>query len=333
MAPVLKSNAYGHGIVEVGKILDPLGCPFFCVDSIYEAYQLYRAKIKTPVLIMGYVDPNNLKVKHLPFQYCLWDLERARALDRYQKGVKIHIFVDTGMHREGVSLDELEDFLKQIKLLKNITIEGLLTHFAAAEEARGELTKLQIKNFSRAQQIFKRMGIEAEYIHQSNSPGLLTTTNKGCNLARVGKALYGIEAVPGKSYPLKPVLTMTTKIVQIKKLPKGGRVGYGGDFRAPKDMIMGVLPLGYNDGLDRRLSGGGKVKLGDKFCPIIGRISMNITAIDLTQIANPRVGQEVKIISDNPSDPNSIKNIADLCQTIPHDIMVNLVPTTRREVV
>lgn len=332
IAPVLKSNAYGHGIVGIARILDPLSCPFFCVDSIFEAYQLLRAKIKTPILIMGYIDPNNLRIKHLPFQYAISNLELAKALDSYQRGAKVHVFVDTGMNREGIRLDELENFLRKLLECKNLRIVGLMSHFASANRKENAQTTLQIKNFQKALKILKSLKINPPYKHISASVGLFTTKNDLCNVARVGKALYGIDPLDQYNPKLTPVLKFTSRLAQIKPLKKGSLVGYMGTYKAPKDMVMGILPLGYNDGMDRRLSNKGEVELRGTLCKIIGMISMNVTAIDLTDVKAPQVGDEVVIFSDQQMAPNSIINIAKLCGTTPYDIMVNLVTTTRRVV-
>ena len=116
IAPVLKSNAYGHGLVQVAKLLDPLGAPFFCVDSIYEAYELLKAGIKTKILIMGYIDPENLKVKKLPFSYAVYNEEQLKVINKYQKGAGIHIKFDSGMHRLGITIDELSKFINTLKV-------------------------------------------------------------------------------------------------------------------------------------------------------------------------------------------------------------------------
>jgi len=144
--PVLKSNAYGHGIVHVAHILDSLGVPYFCVDSIYEAYQLMKVKIKTPILIMGYVHPQSLGVKKLPFSYAVYGNEMVEAIAKYQSHAKIHIFVDTGMHREGVPLHELQVFIKKCKTL-HLKIEGLMSHMAMADKPIDKDTKAQVDNF------------------------------------------------------------------------------------------------------------------------------------------------------------------------------------------
>lgn len=321
IAPVIKSSGYGHGILNVAKILEPQNPPFFCVDSLvdslYEAYELL--KIKTPVLIMGYTDPENFKVKKLPFSFAVFDIKTAGILNKYQTGCSIHIFVDTGMRREGVTIDELPEFLTQIKQFTNIRIEGLMSHLASADDIKDLLNEMQIKNFKKALEICKTNGIKPKYIHIQNSDGLKLNL-KGCNvnMARVGLALY------------KSVLSLKSKIIQIKTLKKNNRVGYSGTFTAGKNTTIAILPIGYYDGVDRRLSNKGFVQVDNVFCPIIGRVSMNITTIDISQVKNPFVGQEVIVYSNNPKDKNSIENTAKICKTIPYDILIHLAASTKR---
>lgn len=332
IAPVLKSNAYGHGIVQVAKILDQVGVPFFCVDSLYEAYELLKDGIKTPILIMGYTDPQNFKVKKLPFSYAVSDLDMLSVLDKYQPNCAVHIFVDTGMNREGIQMQDLPDFLKKLKGFKSLKVEGLMSHLAMAEKPNDSLTKKQVNNFSYVQQIVRKAGFRPKWIHISNSAGLLNNLNPNCNMARIGLALYGID--PTEQHPkLKPVLKFLTKVVQIKNLKKGNRVGYDGTFLAKKDTVIGILGAGYYDGVDRRLSNKGSVLVNGVVCPIIGRVSMNVTTIDLSKVPNPNVGNDVFVYSNNRTDANSIENVARLCNTIPYDILIGLAASTKRVLV
>lgn len=328
---VLKSNGYGHGLITLGAVLDSLGGPFFCVDSLPEAYQLIKAKIKTPILIMGYVDPANLKVRSWPFSFAIWDIDSAKALNSYQS-TKVHIFVDTGMNREGVSLKDLPDFLSELKKLKNIEVEGLMSHLAVYTKNQA-YPKTQLQNYQKALKISQSLGIDPKWRHLAASGGILNKYTRGTNMARVGIALFGIDRNNDAKGRLKPILSLKSKIIQVKKINKGSKIGYDGTYQAKKDMVIGVLPLGYNDGVDRRLSNQGVVLVGKVVCPIIGRISMNVTTIDLTQVKRPWVGQEVVVFSSNREDPNSIENIAKLCQTLPHDILVGLDPSIRRELI
>lgn len=332
IAPVLKSNAYGHGIVKVASILDKMNCPFFCLDSIFEAYQLFEAKIKTPILIMGYVDPSNLSIKELPFSYAIWDFEQAARIADYQKGAKLHIFIDTGLNREGVKLEELESLLAKLKNLPDIKIEGLMSHLAIYTQNQ-PYPKMQVKNYQTALEIAANSGLNLKWKHLAASGGLMNEYTKGTNMTRCGITIYGIDRENKSQGRLKPVLSLRTKIIQIKKISKGTRVGYDSTFEAKKDTVIGVLPIGYNDGVDRRLSNLGVVEVDGIFCPIIGKISMNVTTIDITEIKDPVLGQEVIVFSNNPKNPNSFENAAKLCQTIPHDLLVHLTPSMRRELV
>ncbi len=342
IAPVLKSNAYGHGIQLVGEILDEVGAPFLCVDSLYEAFQLYsKARVKTPVLIMGYIHPESLKVKKLPFSFAIYDLEHAQTLNEYQKGAKVHVFVDTGMHREGVSMEKLDSFLKELEKLKNIEVEGLMSHLADPANPDSDLTRLQVKNFKEAKKIYQEISLQPPrlkpdiWFHLGGTYGLLNELASDCNLVRVGRAVYGISDAASEvaGVNVKPVLKHTTKIVQIKKIKKGDKVGYSGTFTASKDMVIGILPLGYNDGVDRRLSGKGVVTIQSLACPIIGLVSMNVTTIDLSAVSKPFAGQEVVIFSDNPDDPNSVVNASKVGSILPHEMLIHIAESTKRVIV
>ena len=305
IATVIKSNGYGHGLVEVAQILDKVGAPFFCVDSLFEAYELYKAKIKTPVLIMGYTNPENLKIKKLPFSFAIFDLQTVEILNKHQPGCAVHIFVDTGMSREGVTMEDLPDFLKTLKKL-NVKVEGFMSHLA------GGMNNLQIQRFHQAQKLVKKFGFNPKWIHLGIHG----------NMARMGLKLY----------LQKPILKFISHLVQVKKIKKGDSVGYDRTYKAKKDTIIGIIPAGYYDGVDWGLSSKGFVKIKNIFCPIIGRVSMNMTTIDLSK-TSAKTGDKVIIYSDNPQDKNSIENTAKICQKIPYEILVNLAESTKRIIV
>ena len=327
VAPVFKSNAYGHGLVEVAKILDTENAPFFCVDSLHEAFQLLKAKIKTPILIMGYVYPENLKVKPLSFSYAVYDKNQLEMISHFQKSPKIHIKIDTGMHRLGVQVEELEDFVDELIRHPNIIIEGVMSHLA--EPSNKEFTEYQIKNFQKALVILSKHGIEPKWRHIGATGGLLGADLKSVsNMVRVGKALYGVH----KNKNLRPALQFESTLVSVKKIKKGDFVGYDRTFLAKKDMVIGCLPAGYYDGIDRRLSNKGVVSIDGNTCPIIGRVSMNISTIDISAVKNPTIGQKAIVYSKNPDDLNSVENDADLCETIPYEILISLPQETRRVV-
>ena len=328
VAPVFKSNAYGHGLSEAAKILDKENAPFFCVDSLHEAYQLLKAKIKTPILIMGYVYPENLKVKPLSFSYAVYDKDQLQMISHFQKNPKVHIKIDTGMHRLGIQVEELENFVDELVRHPNIIIEGVMSHLA--EPDNKEFTTHQIKNFQKALDILSKHGIKPKWRHIGATGGLLGVDLKAVsNMVRVGKALYGVH----KDKNLRPALEFVSTLVSVKKIKKGYCVGYDRTFIAKKDMVIGSLSAGYYDGIDRRLSNKGVVSIEGKTCPIIGRVSMNITTIDISAVKNPIIGQKAIVYSKNPDDSNSVENDAGLCETIPYEILISVPQETRRVVV
>lgn len=326
IAPVLKSNAYGHGIELVAKVLEEYNPPFYCVDSLFEAYEILKTGVKTKILVMGFCDPRNLSIKRLPFSFAIYSLEHLKEIVKYQPNAGIHIFVDTGMHREGVKIDELNKFLKEAL---NINIEGLMSHFAMSEGYTDKRTLRQVKNFNKAREILK-----TKWVHLGASGGFLNRKYLGGvgNMVRCGKALYGID-ISGKNKSLKLALRLKSTLVQIKELNAGEFVGYDFTYKVKRKMKVGILPIGYNDGVDRRLSNLGFVKIGKVFCPIIGRVSMNVTTIDISRVKNPFIGQEVIVISEDRNDLNSVEKIAKTIGTIPHDVLVGLGGDIRREVV
>ena len=335
VAPVLKANAYGHGLQIVAKALDSVGAPFFCVDSLYEAYELLKISIKTPILIMGYTNPENLKVKKLPFSFAVYDKETLDALIKFQPQASIHIFVNTGMNREGIQIAELPSFLEYITSFKDLKIEGLMSHFAMSDRYKDDLTREQLKNFHIALELFQKMKISPKWIHIGNSAASLLPkqyNGKLGNMIRCGIASYGIggELMDIK---LKPALKVLTTLTGIKQIHKGEKVGYDFTYTAKKDMTIGILPYGYYDGLDRRLSNKGYVLIDRFFCPIIGRVSMNITTIDISGVKNPQVGQQVTIFSNNPKDRNSVNKSSLKAGTIQRDLLVNLSESTKRIIV
>lgn len=334
IAPVLKSNAYGHGISQIAKYVDKLNAPFLCVDSLYEAYELLKQNVKSPILIMGYINPISLRTKKLKFSFAVYNKEEINALNKYQPGAKIHIFIDTGMHREGISIDDLPKFIREIKLETNLEIEGVMSHLATSDKPNHELTKEQIKVFWEAVDVLRNMGIKPKWTHLGNSMAVLNHekySGKLGNLARTGVAFYGIDP-EDRNKDLKPALNLISQVAQIKKVLEGQAIGYDFTYIAPRNMKIAILPIGYNDGVDRRLSNKGVVSINNQFCEIIGRVSMNITTVDVTNLKKVRVGDKVVIYSSKSNDKNSFENQAKKCETIPYDLLVDLNPSTRRVV-
>lgn len=338
VCPVLKSNAYGHGIRQLAPLFDRLLEPFLVVDSLYEAYELYKHKVQTPILILGYTHPDNYKVKKLPFHFALFDLETARVLSEYQSGCCVHIFVDTGMHREGVTKDELPSFVEQVKSL-NLRIVGLASHFADADNTITQKnTQNQIVNYKKALSVLHKAGIDPQWRHIAASGGAFKMNDDMFNMMRAGIASYGISPLDesdrdDKNIILHPVLALKTHIAQIKVVHPGASIGYNGTYTASKEMKIAILPIGYYEGLNRKLSNKGIVQVQGVDCPIIGNISMNITTIDVSPVPHVVVGDEVDVISADSSKANSVRNTAKTASQSPYELLVKLTESIHRKVI
>lgn len=327
--PNLKSNAYGHGIIEIAKIIDDLECRYIVVDSIYEASILKKNNIKTPILITGYVDPENLKYIRHNFTYTVWNQDQIEQILKVKPKAKLHLFIDSGMGREGVRFNDLVNIENTIIKYKN-NFEGIMSHFASADDLSSSQTQEQIYFFKKSIDYFASVGINFEYRHISASSGVLSTEVEFCNACRTGISLYGVDPFNSNS-DLKPVLTLTTKLAQIKIINKGNPVGYNATYVAKQEMKIGILPIGYNDGVDRALSNKGYVKLNNNFCKIIGKVSMNITTIDLSNI-DVNVNDTVTIYSSNANDKNSIENASSICDKISYELLVHINSSIKRYV-
>lgn len=336
ISPVLKSNAYGQGIEIVGPLFDKKEIPFICVNSFFEAKQLRNAGVKSEILIMGYVDEENLREK-MDFSFVIFSLEYAKKINSIYESVKVHINIETGLHREGFDVLNDQELFGEIKKLTNLRIEGVSTHLACSNDPQCDTTKLQIDNFRRVKKLLLQNGISPKWFHVGGALALLNDLAEEFNVVRCGKALFGIalnttyqsglsHVTPQHELINKFEITfrLKTKIAQVKKVRKGEHVGYADAFVADRDMVIGILPIGYYDGLDRRLSNKGYMRVGDVDCRILGIVAMNITVIDLSEVKNPEAGEQVIVYSDDFNHKNSIDNVAKICETLPQELVVRL---------
>lgn len=330
-APVLKSNAYGHSLVPIARILDSQSIPFLIVDSYYEARLLRDNNIQTPILIIGYVEPQIiLKSRLARISFCITSLEQLQQIAGSDRKLNLHLKIDTGMHRQGLLISQLEQVIQILKNNSNLNLEGISSHLADADNIESKSVSKQLKNWTKARDIMLQNFPHITYSHISATAGVLHTDNNSHNLARLGLGLYGISLADNPKINLKPALSMQTIISGVKKISKGDTVGYNDTFVAPRDMLIATIPAGYAEGIDRRLSNKGQVEIKGVLCPIIGRVSMNITTIDVSDVPEVKLGDTVTIISDNINSPISASNIATTCQTIPYEILVHIPAHLRR---
>lgn len=346
IAPVLKSNAYGHGLIEVAQILNSArsdlvvkNIPFFVVDSYFEAIALRAKGIKTPILIIGYSRPENIansKLKNISFTVA--SIEALLSLSDYKKiKSSIHLKIDTGMHRQGILPEEVDQAIEIIKNNKNINIEGIASHLSDADNLDTSFTQKQIILWNSIVDKFKQAFPHIKYFHISNTDGHKFSDKIKSNVSRLGIGLYGLKNgdVFEPKIKLLPVLKMKTIITSVKQINKGETVGYGNTFKAINNMRVATIPIGYFEGVNRRLSNSGIILVGDDNipCPIIGNVSMNITSIDVSNVKDIGINTPVIVISDNNSDQNSIISIAKKCNTIPYEIVVKIPAHLKRIIV
>jgi alanine racemase len=319
----------------VAQIFDKENVPFFVVDSLYEAQLLRNEKIKTPLLIVGYTFTKNLlSCRFKDCSFTIGDLEQLAELEKVLKSPKtFHLKIDTGMHRQGIELNQIGQAIALIKRNCHLRLEGICSHLADADNASSIFTLRQIKIWNSLVALFQKDFPKLRFFHIAATAGIRFADQTSANMARLGLGLYGINPSPFVKLNLKPALAMRSIISGVKSLKPGEAVGYGLSFVAKEKMKLAVIPVGYFEGVDWRLSNRGYFKIGEEFCPIIGRVSMNISTIDVSNIREVKINAPVTVISNNPLDPNSIENIAKLCMTIPYEILVHIPQHLRRVIV
>jgi len=365
IAPVLKSNAYGHGLIEVANALQhEHHIPFFIVDSYFEAIALRSKGFRHHILIIGYTRPETIRNSNLNnVSFTVTNIETLRAIaiqkvDRWESTggkigfrspllrlrprlVHIHLKIDTGMRRQGILPEEIDE---AINLLEHdgvgkrpVVLEGITSHLCDADNDDETFSESQIHLWNKIVERFRHEFKTLKYIHLSATDGHRMTDDIVANVSRIGIGLYGLSQNPAinKQLNLLPVLEMKTIVTGIKNLKEGETVGYGNTFKAHQNMKIATIPVGYFEGIDRKLSNNGAILVGPKriVCPIIGRVSMNITSIDISNAGEVNVGDEVVAISNNPNDANSIVNIAKKCGAISYEIAVHIPAHLKRVVV
>ncbi len=333
---VVKANAYGHGAISVARTALLNGAEFLAVASMQEAIELRAAGIDAPILVMSYVPPQAIRqAVRQNITVTLYDLELARAWDRAARetgGVlRAHVKVDTGMGRLGVMASDAVPFFRSLLSLGNIEIEGIYTHFSMADEDLS-YTLEQIKTFKQVLTPLRAAGFSFKYIHAANSAGTLISKETHFNAVRVGLAMYGLSPSELARVPssFKPVLSWKTEIAQVKTLPPGHPVGYGGTYYAQDTERVAVIPVGYADGLRRSPQYWGHVLVRGQVAPIIGRVSMEKTTLNVTHIPDVTIGDEVVLIGTQGDLSIRADDIARRIGTISYEVLCSIIPRAPR---
>lgn len=343
IACVVKANAYGHGIEKVVSILKGKS-DWFAVDNIDEALKIRKLKIKKPILVMGYVLQERLKEAiDNDISLTIYNKTTLNKLALIKNSpIKIHLKIETGLNRQGAGEKEILLMLKTIKNNKHLILEGISTHFADIEDTLDSTYAMeQLKRFKSIKQKINKFGLKP-VCHCAASAASLLYPKTHFNLIRVGISLYGLWPsketrialqLSGKKISLKPVLTWKSTIAQVKKIKMGESVGYGRTWFAPKNSKIAIIPVGYFDGYDRKLSNNSKVLINGEQAPVIGRIAMNMMVADVTEISNVKEMDKVVLLGKMGKKQITTDELAQKTSTIDYEVVSRIGQHIRRVII
>ncbi len=330
--PAVKAEAYGHGAVLISRELNALGVKAFCVATVSEGVQLRKNGIKGEILVLGYTHPVQFPLlRRYHLIQTIIDYSYAKTLNQYRKKIRVHVGIDTGMHRLGERCENI-DALCDIFRMKNLKIEGLFTHLSAADtmdSAAKAFTEAQAQAFYGVVAQLKKSGFSCPKVHLQASYGVLNYPQLSGDYARIGIALYGVLSTKddekNSEVALKPVLSVKARVIAVKNLYCGETAGYGLSYVAKQDMKIATLAIGYADGLPRSLSNGiGKVLINRFEAPIIGRVCMDLTLIDVTDVPEVKPGEIAVLIGKSGENEITAGDLAEQTGTITNELLSRL---------
>ncbi len=331
---IVKSDAYGHGMVPVAKRLRMEGARYFGVSKLWEALELREAGISDPILVLLGVVTNEIdKALENDIMITIYREKVAKAITRRAESLgvlaKVHVKVDTGMNRLGVPYNECFDFLDRIKNFGGLKICGLFSHFSVADESSEDdrtFTREQLNRFMKIVEHARKLDLPIDHFHMANSAGLIDIPEAHFQLVRPGIALYG--GYPSAHFTdyvdLQPVMSLKTRIIHLKKIPAGENIGYGRTYTTTKESVIATIPVGYDDGYSRLLSSKSEALVRGKRVPVVGRVSMNMITLDVSGVANASVGDEVVLLGKQGNETITGEELAEKCNTINYEIFCNL---------
>ena len=327
---VVKADAYGHGAVPCSRALESSGADWFGVALPEEGFELRAAGISRPVLCLGGFWPGQegrlLEENLTPV---IFRLEQCETLNRaaLDRGIttEVHVKVDTGMGRVGIRFDGAAEFAETLKTYRNLKVQGIMTHLASADKLdETDFTQSQIDRFDYCVRMFREKGFEPELIDLANSPASIAYPQSRGNLVRLGGILYGLgdDVLPIEVEKplLKPVMSLHSRIAMLKKVPAGETLGYSRTFTTARDSLIATIPIGYHDGYRRIFSNRAEVVVNGRRAPVIGRVSMDWTIVDVTDIPDAKLDDEVVLIGEQTGQKITAGQLAGIAETISYEI-------------
>ena len=345
---VAKADGYGHGAVRTAQKALESGADWVGVARFHEAVELRNAGISAPILVLGYLHPSQAaEASDLDITVTVYDLEMAARLSHqaktFAKPLQVHLKVDTGMGRVGIILTEIprdQDIrkravqdIREIKRLPGLDLQGIYTHFAAADSRDKTYTRLQIEIFDTLLSDLSKAGIDIELRHAANSAGLIEFPEAHYDMVRAGIAIYGLypsREVDRTRVSLFPVMTLKSLVTSVRKVPKGFFVSYGITHETQTATTLASVPIGYADGFSRLFSSNGQMLVNGQRAPIVGRVCMDQTLIDVGHIPGVGAGDEVVLMGSQGNDHISADDLAERVKTINYEIVSALTSRVMR---
>lgn len=330
---IIKADAYGHGSVEISKVILENGADWLAVAVVDEGINLRKNGIAAPILLLGYTPELRLEdVVNNGFIQTVYTYETAKKLSdvavRLGKTAVIHIKIDTGMGRIGYRVNEASaDEIVKISELPNIEVNGMFTHFSTADEKDKNYTLNQYKKFVQMDALLRERGLEIPIKHAANSAAIMDFDNMMFNMVRPGIILYGAypsEEVDKDNLSIKPTMSVKTHVSYVKEVNEGDYISYGRKYQAVGKRIIATIPVGYADGFIRAYSNGGKVLIKGEYAPIVGRICMDQFMVDVTDIKDVQVNDEVVLIGKQGNKEITVDFIASILDTINYEVFCTL---------
>ncbi|MCG8366943.1 MAG: alanine racemase [Pseudanabaenales cyanobacterium] len=351
---VVKSNGFGHGLLPCARAFLAAGADWLIVNFVQEAIELRQAGIDASIYICGNVSAAQAqRAAEARARVVLYDLDVARALAQAGRetgvSIPVHLKLETGTHRQGLPLEEAIALARQVSQLEGVVLEGLATHYADIEDTTDHrFAHEQLAQLEQAQHVFRQAGFEIPMVHSANSAATILWNQTHGSMVRVGIAAYGLWpsketyakalltfANQGEGFipNLQPVLSWRTRVVQVKRIPAGAYVSYGRTFRANQPMRIAVLPVGYHEGYDRRLSSIGYVLIEGQRSAVCGRVCMNMMMVDVTHLPNIQVGAVATLLGADGDERVSAEQLAGWMGTINYEVVSRIHPAQPRVVV
>lgn len=339
---VVKSNGYGHSLIDFSKEISRLGADWFGVDSAVEALAIRRSDIKKPILILGYTLPEMIKeAVDNGISLTVSSFEQLKEIEKVKtdKLIKIHIKADTGMSRQGFFEKDIQKIIAGLQPAVNnrrLKVEGLFTHFASAKNPSfPQFTGIQLKSFNKWIEAFRQAGLKP-IVHAAATGGAFLYPESHFDMVRIGIGLYGLwpsketEAFAKDKIKLAPALSWKTVVSEVKKISKGARVGYDCTETLDRDSVIAICPIGYWHGYPRAFSSVGRALVGGKEARVLGRVSMDMIVLDVTKISNVKTEDEVVLLGKQGRAGISVEDISGLIDMSPYELITRLNPLIKR---